>query len=345
MKYSLDIFKKHKLLSVLALILLIIEVILFILLPKEMNKTLDTVNNDMGITSIIPEVLSVRSLNALNGINKNDELNDYYELIKKDDEEYIDKYEILKSENIYVLKNEINKSNLEDLLLESEALYYLYSASDELTRRGFKPDETVVNYYLGLSSDNEIKEIKSSVSDMSEKELKEYAIKFVTLEYDDLKVNIESIKDNYWNKSVIISISISIILLIIIIINRYLSLKIYKKDISNLLYLIVGLPILINSIINIVLIDISKLINIGIILFILLGLVIIYNYLVNKSKIPHLNKRLLKGIFIILKPIGLILMNIIFILSVTKDIEIICYLIQYVIIILMSINYYIIYKK
>lgn len=333
MKEIINTLKTKK---IFIIILFLIESILIGVFPILLGTIYDTKEKNMGITCIIPEVLSVRSMNALNAINNNEELKEYYELISKGNEEYSNKYDINQREDIYILKSSINTKKLKELLVKSEALHYLFSTSDALTSKGFKPDETVINYYMGLSDDNEVKRIYSSIESMDNKTLNNHAINFVKDEYNELKLDTNKIKNSYFIKNIIFLILLSAIIIILTILNARLS----TNNKYNLNILITGAPILIISIINICLINVQKLLNVGIITILLIILLILYNYLTSHKKIPNLNINLLNRTCYLIKPITIIIMNILFIFS-TSNICLICYTLEYVCIILMIVDYYV----
>ncbi len=336
MKQILEIARKHKLYMLSIFFLLILESLCFILLPIYISNIFDVGIKKKGISEPIPIVLSVRSMNALNALNKNEDIKKYYELIKKGDESYINKYEILKREDLYLLKPDINKKSLKELLLKSESLHYLLSSSEELTSRGFKPDESVINYYLGLPEDNEIKKIYSSVDNMDYKSLKENAIKFVISEYSSIQYNADQIQKNYIIKHSLFIVIISILIISIIIVNNNISLKILEKKEGQLLNVVVtGSFIGIGSIVGIILIDIPKIIWLIITTMLFLFIAILYKYLTNTKRIPKLNKTFIQKIIKLSQILALIIIDVIYIIIITNkssqmnNIISICYTINY----------------
>lgn len=228
-KFKLD--KKSIFYAIIIFFLSIISIGFLILLPEIFANLVHIGIDYKGIYEPIPEILSTRSMDSLTAIIQNEDLLNYYELIKKDDETFVDKYEVLNRQDIYVLKSDIDKKALKKLLVEPEAFYSLLSSSEELQKMEFKPDATVINYYMGLSDDNEIKKIHSSLEEMDSSTLNQYAINFILAEYNDLNYDTTSIQRNYLILTIVTIIFLTILLLISIIIIKKLANKLtYIKE-------------------------------------------------------------------------------------------------------------------
>ena len=186
MNIKIKLDKKSIFYYIIIILLAAIPIGFITIMPETFADLIHIGIDYKGITEPIPDIISTRSMNSLKAIVQNDDLLNYYELIKKDDEVYVDKYEVLNRQDIYILKSNVDKNKLEDLLVKSEAFYSLLSSSEELKKMGFKPDATVINYYMGLTDDNEIKKIYFSLDEMDSEKLKQHAINFILSEYNDL---------------------------------------------------------------------------------------------------------------------------------------------------------------
>lgn len=226
-KFKLD--KRSIFYSIIIFFLSIISIGFLIIIPKIFFDMVHIGINYKGIVEPIPNIISTRSMSSLISIMQNEELLNYYELIKKGDKSYVDKYEVLNKQDIYILKSNVDKKSLKKLLAKPEAFYFLLSSSEELQRMGFKPDATVINYYMGLTDDNEIKRIHSSLEEMDTSTLNQYAINFILSEYNDLNYDITSIQRNYLISTIITIIFLAMLWLVSIIIIKKLTKKLTNK--------------------------------------------------------------------------------------------------------------------
>lgn len=311
---------KQNLVSIIAFsIFIIIESILILYLPSYIKNTLSYSIEKKGIENYIPEVISTRSMNSFTAIMQNEDIKEYYELIKKNDDKYVEKYEVLKNQDLYILKdiNKDEKKKVSELLLKATSLYTMFNQSEELKNMDFRPDATVINYYMGLPDDNEIKKIYASYESLDKAEKEDYAISFVLEEYKNLQLNLKNMQKDYLYKKVLIVILLLISILALMIITNNLSRALATKIINenkklNKLKLlsilregILAPIILIGSIINIAILNWKWLISSFIITIILIIILII----LSKHKIS-IKESIYQKINILIKPIFLFIITV-----------------------------------
>lgn len=358
-KIKLD--KKSIFHFIIIILLTSIPIGFLIIMPETFANMIQTGIDYKGITEPIPDIISTRSMNSLKAITENDDLLNYYELIEKEGKDYVDKYEVLNKQDIYVLKSNIDKNKLEDLLVKSEAFYSLLSSSEELKKMGFKPDATVINYYMGLTEDNEIKNIYSSLDNMDSETLNKHAINFILSEYNDLNYdNARSQRIYLISTALTIILFTAVLLVEVFIIKKIIKKFVYKltdiKDTQKLInsfFYFGGLaPIpIIYIIVKMAGINQSILVPL-----ITLVIAILMIYMLDKISIKYkaipkfmlfLDNDKIQRLISLLIPIVLIIVNIIPLIAIcTKNISLvgniyitICYIIELVIFIILYVDF------
>lgn len=118
MKKIFKTIKKYWVSIILVIILLFIQANCDLALPDYTSNIINIGIQQSGINSNIFEAIRESEMENIM-VFANDEqdkiLEKDYELIEKGNKEYIDKYPILKSENIYILKEKYDKEELETI--------------------------------------------------------------------------------------------------------------------------------------------------------------------------------------------------------------------------------------
>lgn len=325
---------KENIISIIALaILLIAESVLLLYLPNYIKGTISYSIDSSGIESYIPEIISNRSMNSFTAIMQNEDIKEYYELIKKNDDNYVEKYEILNSQDIYILKdiNKDEKKKVSELLLKATSLYTMFNQSEELKNMDFRPDATVINYYMGLTDDNEIKNIYNSYESLDKSKKEDYAIAFVLEEYKALQLNLKNMQKEYLYKKILNIVFIFVITLVLIVISNNLSRKLANKIVGenkklnklkllNILREGIFIPIIaIGSILSIVILNWKWLIGE---LITIIMIILIVSLLKHKLSIKE---AIYQKIKVLIKPLILLIittMGIITILTIPENINI-----------------------
>ena len=231
MKGLIDIIKKYKWGILLVILLLFIQAQCDLKIPEYTSNIINVGIQQKGVESVIPDALSKDDYLALKAITMSDEMDKAYELVNKGDKDYKKYQSILDKENIYVLKDisKDEEASLEEALTKAEVFYMMLDASNFLKDKNFRIDETVLNYYLKSSKDNEVKKIYESIDDIDASLLRQYAINFVISEYGKLGYDIDAHQMGYLSLTGIKMALLALFIMVIIIISVYLSGRIACK--------------------------------------------------------------------------------------------------------------------
>lgn len=259
-------------------VILLFQILLLIVLK---NVSFDVFNigiKNKGISSIIIDKISPDTFNKLTLLLDKEDANYFKSCYEKKDE-------------IYILKD-YDKKELETITKKSMPINYLFYLA---LQKGFSSEDELsfsnTNIYNILSGSTEeqksyyIKKLRDNMSGYSDKELEEFCVKNIQVEYQRLGYNINKIRNNYiFNKVVIIGfvliVSFCLLILEIKISKAILIKNINIKDIKLLQALLVYILSLIYILKNNWIIFIVLLL-----VLITLFLIIIYiNYLRRKFK-------------------------------------------------------------
>ena len=128
MKHVLNVLKKSTLPIIFIIIFLAIQAVLDLSLP---TYTSDIVNNGIvnyGITNSYPDVIRESEYNKLFNYLTEEEkkvVEDSYNLIEVGNINYKDEYEILETENIYLVTESVNNEKLNGIMKKSISINYL----------------------------------------------------------------------------------------------------------------------------------------------------------------------------------------------------------------------------
>lgn len=131
MKLMLKYLKKTWKSVLLIITLLIVQAICDLSLPSYTSDIINVGVQQGGINSTTFKVMKESTFDQLSlFINEEDlkKLNDSYKLITKDNEEYVKKYPLLKTENLYILKN---NDKLDDILTKPILVSYMLTSDTE----------------------------------------------------------------------------------------------------------------------------------------------------------------------------------------------------------------------
>ena len=132
MKEIIRIFKNNFIYFLIAIVLLVFQANLELELPE---YTADIVNvgiQQQGIKDCVFNEISSSSMNRMLLFSSDDEeILSYYEQVKVN-KKNTEKYPILKEEGVYVLKNDVNISKLEDLLIDP---IFIYNAIENMIEK------------------------------------------------------------------------------------------------------------------------------------------------------------------------------------------------------------------
>ncbi len=247
MKYVLKVLSKYTWLIIAAIICLYIQANLDLKLPEFTSNIVNVGIQQKGIVDNTFNAIREKELNKiLLFVNENDK--DYilsnYDLILKGDKEYLDDYPILKSENVYVLKDINSKTRDKLSLMFSKPLTikmfieYGYESQDT--------DISIDEYYnyLETLSQSEIEKLVKDMNDkldtVGESLTSQMTINQVINEYEVIGIDLSKIQSNYILSTGGLMILIAFGIMLIAILTSYLASKIAAGFARNLRRLVVN---------------------------------------------------------------------------------------------------------
>ena len=212
MKQVLKVLKKSIFSILLIITFLAIQAILDLSLP---TYTSDIVNNGIvnyGIVNSYPDVIRESEYNKLYNYLTLEEKNiveDSYNLIEVGNVNYIDEYEILENENIYLITNSVDNDKLNEIMKKSIAINYLLENKivslenlSNYQNSGTQVDDTLVNQVVT----NYIKE-----------------------EYENVGIDINKMQINYVINSGLKMLGVVLLVALTAVIISYLSSRLAAK--------------------------------------------------------------------------------------------------------------------
>ena len=203
----LKLFKylKASIISILIIVgLLIVQAGLDLSLPDYTSKIINVGIGQNGIENALVEVMSESTFKDLSlALNEEDEkyLLDNYKLIKKGNNDYLDKYPILKEENIYILDTK-NKEKVEDILEYAFAVLYVGEMLGKTAYSEFQIPEgmtfiDVLSNMDDTTRDILLKNINSKLKEMPDTLLSSSSIEYVKSEYQKVGIDLSKLQTNY----------------------------------------------------------------------------------------------------------------------------------------------------
>ena len=225
MREILSILKKYLFGICCVVILIIFQANCDLALPEYTSNIINVGIQQQGVENNVPKVIRKKTIDILISITKDKSITDYYELIDIGDKEYIDEYPILKTSQVYILK-ETDKDKLkvlEDKLLLAEVFYNSIMNSKEIKESNINITANTLEYLLYSKEDNAIKTIYNNIKDTDTELISQYAINFVINEYKIIGVDIEELQMSYLINTGTKMILFAFLIMGIIIISTYLS--------------------------------------------------------------------------------------------------------------------------
>ena len=247
MKYVLKVLSKYTWLIIAAIICLYIQANLDLKLPEFTSNIVNVGIQQKGIVDNTFNAIREKELNKiLLFVNENDK--DYilsnYDLILKGDKEYFDDYPILKSENVYVLKDINSKTRDKLSLMFSKPLTikmfieYGYESQDT--------DISIDEYYNYLETlpqseiEKLVKDMNDKLDTVGESLTSQMTINQVINEYEVIGIDLSKIQSSYILSTGGLMILIAFGIMLIAILTSYLASKIAAGFARNLRRLVVN---------------------------------------------------------------------------------------------------------
>lgn len=204
----LKLFKylKTSIFSILIIIaLLVCQAELDLALPDYTSKIINVGIQQNGIEDAVPSVMTVDTYNNLMLLmndHEKDTVSTHYKLVNKNDKDYVAKYPILKSEDIYVYNGK-DRKDVNDSLEHAFAISYIATMIDK-NPSSFDinlPNGTSFSDMLKMMDDNTrseiIKRIDEKLEDMPGTILSSAAIESIKSEYEKVGLDLGKIQTNY----------------------------------------------------------------------------------------------------------------------------------------------------
>ncbi len=213
MKNVLRILKKSIFPIFFIVVFLIIQALLDLSLP---TYTSDIVNNGIvnyGIVNSYPDVIRESKYNKLLNYlteEEKDIVNDSYNLILKDNDNYINDYSVLDKENIYLIGDKVDSDKLNSIMKKTIAINYMIEnkmidindLSKYQNNKDVSVDETIINQVV---------------------------LNYIKDEYSSVGIDISSMQINYVIKSGLKMLGVVLLVAITAIIISYLSSRVAAK--------------------------------------------------------------------------------------------------------------------
>ena len=209
MKHIGKILKKYMIYILFIVVLLFIQAQCDLKLPEYTSNIINVGIQSKGIEDAVFDKVSENTLDCIVAISGNYDIYDYYKKNSKD---------------IYELKTNVNREELQDLLLKPTVFYFFYSETE-----GAVLDPNALVFGMTNETTSELRDYYKKVSDIDNTMLKQYAISFIQKEYTNLGIDIDKMQMDYLFKVGGSMILLTIFCAVIVVLTAYLSSKVASK--------------------------------------------------------------------------------------------------------------------
>lgn len=215
MNKILKYYKPFIVLIIVAVALLFIEARSELKLPDYISDIVNTGIQANGVKNVTPDYISEHSMNLMKLFMNNDEIKkveESYTLISKGDSNYIDKYSVLKEQNMYLLKDDISNSKLDELnRVFSIASDTFINTFKSMNKSGNFDSQNMLGNNMDLSSldvstvnlmlSNTTQEVKDNARKVAEQTdpmmLKQVGISFTKMFYKEVGIDLNEYQAKY----------------------------------------------------------------------------------------------------------------------------------------------------
>lgn len=239
MKKIFSILKKFWVSILLVIILLFVQATCDLALPDYTSNIINIGIQQSGIDSNVFEAIRESEMQKIMIFANSDEdkiLSENYELVEKGNQKYIDKYPVLKEENIYILKKEYDKKSLEKIFDDTLLMNYVFTSEEMapmIKEQMNVPDNINIIDILKTFDDNQINDIKNNINEkmdeLSDTMINQITINLVKNEYKEIGINLEKMQTTYIAKSGLQMIALAFVIMAIAISVSYLTSRIGAK--------------------------------------------------------------------------------------------------------------------
>ena len=187
-----NILKKYGLSFFAVVVLLFVQAYCDLALPDYTSKIINVGIQQKGVESEIIDKMTDKTYANINSLTSVD-LSKYYKKVPKTDAN-IEKYPYLKDGDVYVLKGELSEDDKKSIL-DSTVIYSFLINNDAIKQMGIDINPTTIEYYT-KSDTNNFDEYLTSFNNLDESMKKQYAISFISSEYERLGINLKDLQMN-----------------------------------------------------------------------------------------------------------------------------------------------------
>ena len=209
MKHIGKILKKYMIYILFIVVLLFIQAQCDLKLPEYTSNIINVGIQSKGIEDAVFDKVSENTLDCIVAISGNYDIYDYYKKNSKD---------------IYELKTNVNREELQDLLLKPTVFYFFYSNME-----GAVLDPNALVFGMTNETTSELRDYYKEIDKIDDTMLKQYAIGFIQKEYTNLGIDIDKMQMDYLFKVGGSMILLTIFLAVIVVLTAYLSSKVASK--------------------------------------------------------------------------------------------------------------------
>ncbi len=234
--------KNHVLEIILIIGLLVVQANLDLSLPEYTSKIVDVGIQQQGIETGVYEYISETHYNNLLLFLDDDSiLLNNYELLEKN-EKNIEDYPLIEEENIYVIKEDVKKEEIEPILNQASLLVSVLQTPSDFNKEIFAQLSTNLN--MEVNSDN----IFMILSNMTKEEqtlvlspmieqfgaideamITQMAIATVQVEYTNIGINLDDLQMKYILNSGLIMLGISLVIMAVALAVLFLGSRLASK--------------------------------------------------------------------------------------------------------------------
>ena len=209
MKHIGKILKKYMIYILFIVVLLFIQAQCDLKLPEYTSNIINVGIQSKGIEDAVFDKVSENTLDCIVAISGNYDIYDYYKKNSKD---------------IYELKKDVNREELQELLLKPTVFYFFYSNME-----GAVLDPNALVFGMTNETTSELRDYYKEIDKIDDTMLKQYAIGFIQKEYTSLGIDVDKMQMDYLFKVGGSMILLTIFCAVVVVLTAYLSSKVASK--------------------------------------------------------------------------------------------------------------------
>ncbi|MEG2621217.1 MAG: ABC transporter ATP-binding protein [Bacilli bacterium] len=244
MKKIFKILRKNLLWIFLVIIMLFLQAKCDLKLP---DYTADIINVGIqqgGIDETIPKVITKKTMdNVLLFSDKDDFILKNYKLIKTNDKKYVNKYPVLKTEEIFLLKESSDK-NLKSVFIKPFLTFTLLNNEDtaKIIKASFHMENSNKSVFeiLRVIPKEKLSLVESKIKDktegLSDNIINQMIVSGIKEEYKNVELDVDKIQINYIVESGLKMLALAFLIMLITFVTAFLSSRIaasFSRDLRS----------------------------------------------------------------------------------------------------------------